>query len=179
MAVDVKPTPNLSHSSSSQPARLRVIRGELSPDVLASRTSNDDLDRSIEGSIAQASVMWLLHRGLEVVQDRGESLEQQIVQFSSAVFDAIGTSYPMLRNAGQERLWLIYFKGLLTANTHPHEEMVSALRNIASMSGFGGLAPLSKGPGETTKPTSGHASDVEALEQIARSLEQSHSALET
>jgi hypothetical protein len=179
VAVEVKPTPNLSHSSSSQPARLRVIRGELSPDVLASRTSNDDLDRSIEGSIAQASVMWLLHRGLEVVQDRGESLEQQIVQFSSAVFDAIGTSYPMLRNAGQERLWLIYFKGLLTANTHPHEEMVSALRNIASRSGFGGLPPLSKGPGETTKPTPGHASDVEALEQIARSLEQSNSTFDT
>jgi hypothetical protein len=71
--------------------------------------------------------MWLLHRGLEVDQDRGESLEQQIVRFSSAVFDAIGTSYPMLRNAGQERLWLIYFKGLLIANTHPHEEMVQAL----------------------------------------------------
>src|SRR5713226_2449419 len=48
--------------------------------------------------------MWLLHGGLEGVQDRGESLEQQIVRFSSAVFDAIGTSYPMLRNAGRERL---------------------------------------------------------------------------
>src|SRR5258707_13900057 len=74
--------------------------------------------------------MWLLHHGLEAAQDRGESLEQQIVQFSSAVFDAIGTSYPMLRNAGQERLWLIYFKALLNANTHPHEEMLPALRNI-------------------------------------------------
>jgi hypothetical protein len=85
----------------------------------------------------------------------------------------------MLRNAGQERLWLIYFKGLLTANTHPHEEMVLALRNIASMSGFGGLPPLSKGPGETTKLAPGHASDVEALEQIARSLERGHSTFET
>ncbi|MEA2866329.1 MAG: hypothetical protein QOE39_1044, partial [Bradyrhizobium sp.] len=117
MAVELKPMPHLSYSSSAQPTRLRVIRGALSPDVLASRTSNDDLNRAIEGGIAQASVMWLLHRGLEVVQDRGEALEQQIIQFSSAVFDAIGTSYPMLRNAGQERLWLIYFKGLLTANT--------------------------------------------------------------
>jgi hypothetical protein len=179
VAVELKPTPNLSYSSGSQPARLRVIRRDLSPDGLASRTSNDDLNRSIEGSVAQASVMWLLHRGLEVVQDRGECLEQQIVQFSSAVFDAIGTSYPMLRNAGQERLWLIYFKGLLTANTHPHEEMVSALRNIASRSGFGGLPPLSKGPGETTKPSPGHTSDVEALEQIARSLEQSNSTFDT
>ena len=116
--------------------------------------------------------MWLLHGGLEGVQDRGESLEQQIVQFSSAVFDAIGTSYPVLRNAGQERLWLIYFKGLLTANTHPHEEMLPAFRNIASRSGFGGLAPLSKRPGETAKPISRRTSvdDVEALKQIARAL---------
>jgi len=147
-----------------------VTRRELSPGVLASRTSDDDLDRSIEGSVAQASVMWLLHHELEVAEDRGESLEQQIVQFSSAVFDAIGTSYPMLRNAGQERLWLIYFKGLLAANTHPHEEMVPALRNVASWSGFGGLPPRSKRPGETAKPTAGRTSDVEALKQIARAL---------
>jgi hypothetical protein len=179
VAVELKPMPNLTYKSSSQPTRLRVISAALSPDVLASRTSNDDLNRSIEGSIAQASVMWLLHRGLEVVQDRGESLEQQIVQFSSAVFDAIGTSYPTLRNAGQERLWLIYFKGLLTANTHSHEEMVPALRNIASRSGFGRLPPLSKGPGETAKPTTGCASDVEALKQIARGLEQDNSSFET
>jgi hypothetical protein len=147
-----------------------VTRRELSPDVLASRTADDDLNRSIEGGVAQVSVMWLLHHGLEAVQ--GESLEQQIVQFSSAVFEAIGTSYPMLRNAGQERLWLIYFKGLLAANTHPHEQMVPALRNVASWSGFGGLPPLSKRSGETAKPISGRTSDddVEALKQIARAL---------
>jgi hypothetical protein len=180
VAVELKPMPNLSYKSSSQPDRLRVIRRELSPDVLASRTSDEDLISSIEGSVAQASVMWLLHHGLEAVQDRDESLEQQIVQFSSAVFDAIGTSYPMLRNAGQERLWLIYFKGLLTANTHPHEEMVPALRNIASRSGFGGLPPLSKRHGKTAKPTSGRASggDVEALKQIARALEPNNGSFE-
>ncbi len=53
------------------------------------------------------------------------------------------TSYPMLRNAGRERLWLINFKGLLIANTHPHEEMVPALRNIASRSGLVLLRPKS------------------------------------
>jgi len=118
--------------------------------------------------------MWLLHGGLEGVQDRGESLEQQIVRFSSAVFDAIGTSYPLLRNAGRERLWLIYFKGLLIANTHSHEEMLPALRNIASRSRFGGLRPLSKGPGETAKPAPGRTSgdDAEVLKHIARSLGQ-------
>jgi hypothetical protein len=164
--------PNLSHKSSSQIARLRAISGEMPPDVV-SNTSDDDLNRSIEGSIAQVSVMWLLHRGLEVVHDQGESLEQKIVQFSSAVFDAIETSHPMLRNTGQEHLWLVYFKGLLTANTHPREQMVPVLRNIASRNGFGGLPPPSKGPGETAKPTHGRApdDDVEILKQIARGLE--------
>jgi hypothetical protein len=174
VAVEVKPMPNLSHKSSSQIGRRRAISGESSPDVLSSRTSEDGLNRSIEGSIAQASVMWLLHRRLEAVQDLDESLDQQIVQFSSTVFDAIGTGYPMLRNAGQERLWLIYFKGLLAAKTHPREVMLRALRNIASSTGFGGLPPLSKGPGATAKPTPGRTSDddVEVLKQIACGLEQ-------
>jgi hypothetical protein len=163
--------PNLSYESGSQANRFQVIRRISQPDALAARFSDDDLKRSIEGSIAQASVMWLLHRGLEVVQDRRESLEQQIVQFSSAVFEALLTSYPVLRYAGNERLWFIYFKGFLNANTHPREEMVSALRNIASENGFGDLRPLFKKPGETEKPTRGRTSDAEALEQIARGLE--------
>jgi hypothetical protein len=50
----------------------------------------------------------------------------------------------MLRNAGQARLWLIYFKGLLIAHAHLHGEMVPALP--ASSSGFGRMRPLSKGP---------------------------------
>jgi len=180
VVIKSKPMPNLSYKSSSQIAQRRLIPGELSSDVPPSRTSEDDLNRSIEGSIAQASVMWLLHRGFEAVQDRSKSLEQQVVQFSSAVFDAIRTSHPMLRNAEQERLWLIYFKGLLTANTHPQEEMVRALRNIASRSGFGGLPPLSKGAGETAKPIPGRASDddAETLKQIARGLEENNSSVE-
>jgi hypothetical protein len=170
VAVELKPMPSLSSKSSSPIARLRVNSGELSPGV-ASRTADNDLNSSIEGSIAQVSVMWLLHRGLDVVQDHGESLEQKIVEFSSAVFDAIETSYPTLRNAGREHLWFIYFKGLLNANTHPHAQMVPALRNIASRSGFGGLPRPSKKPGERAKPTPGHASeDVEILKQIARGL---------
>jgi hypothetical protein len=179
VAVELEPAPNLSYKSNSQVARLQIIRGELSPDVLASRALDDDMNMSIEGSVAQASVMWLLHRGLAVVQDCGESLEQQIVRFSTAVFDAIRTSYPMLRKAEHERLWLIYFKGLLTANTHPPEEMVSALRNIAYRSGFG-QPPLAKGPGETAKPIPGRASDddANALKQIARGLAENNSSFE-
>jgi hypothetical protein len=146
------------------------------PNLPAPRTSNDDLHRSIEGSIAQVSVMWTLHHGF---LKRGEPLEKQIVQFSSAVFDAIGANYPILRNARRERFWFIYFKGLLIANTHPREEMVLALRKVASENGFGDLPPISKGQGETAKPTLGRVSDAEALQQIACSLEQNKSRYET
>jgi hypothetical protein len=146
-----------------------MIRGESSPP----ETSGADLSRSIEGSIAQASVMWLLHRRLVIARNRDQSLEQQIVQFSSAVFDAIKTSDLMLRNVGQARLWLIYFKGLLAAKTHPPEQMLRAFRSIAG-SGLGGFPTLVQESGKNEKPAPGLVSDndAKALEQIARGLGQ-------
>jgi hypothetical protein len=177
--VEFKPVPSLSYKSSSPPSRLRAIGGISTPETIAERTANEDLRISIEGSIAQASVMWLLHGGLEVVQNRRESLEQQIVQFSSTVFEALVISYPALLHAGNERLWLIYFKGVLNANTHSREEMVSALRHIASANDFRDLPPLQKGPVETDRPAVSRTSDVEVLKQIARGLELGNSSLET
>jgi hypothetical protein len=156
-----------------------LIRGIPPREDVSASISNDDLKRSIEGGVAQASVMWLLHRGLEVVQDRRESLEQQIVEFRSTVFEALLAGYPVLRDAGNEHLWFIYFKGLLNANTHPREEMVSALRNIDSKNGFGYLPRLLKKPRETEKTTPSRTSDAEALEQIARGLELRGGSFET
>jgi hypothetical protein len=172
--VEFKPVPHLSSQTGLQPGRLRVVRGPSPPDTFAVRTSNEDMKSSIEGSVAQASVMWLLHRGLEAVQDRHESLEHQIVRFSSAVFEALVTSYPALRHEGNERLWLIYFKGVLNANTHSREETVLALRNIASGNRFGDFPPTPDGPEEAEKPTLGP--DAEALEQIARGLKLDNSS---
>jgi hypothetical protein len=170
--------PILSYKSNAQPGRLGVVSGISPPEAVAPRASDDDLSREIEGSIAQASVMWLLHGGLEIVQDRRVSLEQQIVQFSSAVFEALVTSYPVLRHVGNERLWLIYFKGVLNANTHPREEMVSAFRNIVSKNAFEDLPPPPEGPRETEKHAVGRTSDVEVLEQIARGLALGNSSFE-
>ena len=143
--------------------------------VAASVTLNDE----IEGSIAQVSVMWLLHRRSDLVQGGYDSLERQIVQFSSAVFNSIGARYPMLRNEARERLWFIYFKGLLIANTHPREEMVQAFRRIASKSGFGALLPPSIGTEENPKTNHSRISDAEALQQIARGLKQDNTRFET
>jgi hypothetical protein len=151
----------------------RAIHEELPSDASAGETPNHDLNRSIDASITQASVMWLLHRGLEA-QDRDISLEQQIVEFSSVVFDAIRASNPALRNVKQESLWLIYFKALLTAETHSRDEMVQALRHIALRTrSEGAPSPLAE-PAEPAKPLIGDDSrdDIEVLEQIARGLGQ-------
>jgi hypothetical protein len=176
--VEFKPVPILSYKSSSQPGRLGVVSGMSLSETRAPRASDDDLSKEIEGSIAQASIMWLLHGGLEVVQDRRVSLEQQIVQFSSTVFEALVTSYPKLRHVENERLWLIYFKGVLNANTHRREEMLSAFRNIYSKNTSEDLPPPPEGPREIEKHAVGRTSDVEVLEQIARSLALGNSSFE-
>jgi hypothetical protein len=120
--------------------------------------------------------MWRLHCELGAAHSRGESLAQQIVDFSAVVFDAIQTNYPALRNAGSSRLWFIYFKGLLSAKTHPAEVMIPALRYVDSRWGIGGTPPPSTGPNEMVSSSRRCISDDEALEQIACSLEQSKSS---
>jgi hypothetical protein len=166
MAADSRPMPKLT-SAPPPPA------GTSLPPALALANSNGDLSGSIQNSIAQASTMWRLHCELGAAQSRGESLAQQIVDFSAVVFDAIQTNYPALRNAGSNRLWFIYFKGLLTAKTHPPEVMMSALRYVDSRWGIGGTPSPSRGSNDSS---SRRISDDEALEQIACSLEQSKSS---
>jgi hypothetical protein len=169
MAADFRLMPKLD-SAPPPPAGISL------PPVLAPANSNGDLNGSIENSIAQASTMWRLHCELDAAQSGGESLAQQIVDFSAVVFDAIQTNYPALRNAGSKRLWFIYFKGLLTANTHPPEVMILALRYVDSKWGIGGTPPPPREPNEMVSSSRRRISDDEALEQIAHSLEQGKSS---
>jgi hypothetical protein len=39
-------------------------------------------------------------------------------------------SYPFLRNAPEDLRWLTYFKGLVAADTHPRDQMVTAIDAI-------------------------------------------------
>lgn len=36
-------------------------------------------------------------------------------------------AYPILNNATEELRWLTYFKGLIAADTHPRDQMLSAI----------------------------------------------------
>lgn len=131
---------------------------------------SDELATSIQASVAEIAVMWVLHSWSRAREQRAENLDQQIKNFSAAALAAIAAHYPMLANAEQKHLWMIYFKGLLASNTHPREQMIQAIKTV----GERGCVQVS---GEMTthravKPAHGNLSDLDALEHISQALRQ-------
>jgi hypothetical protein len=141
--------------------------------------SPDELAASIQASITEIAVIWMLHSWSLTRGAQGVPLDEQIVNFSATAFDAVVSRFPMLRDAKQKHLWLIYFKGLLTAKTHPYEQMIGAIKAVATRS-YIGLSPdrpdrpaaASNSPVDMAQPKHDGLSDAEALEQIGRALGQ-------
>lgn len=77
-------------------------------------------------SITEIAVMWILHYWT-VPRRPLRSLTQDIVEFYPVALDAILRADAM-RGARQSDLRLIYFKGLIVAQTHPKPEMIDAIR---------------------------------------------------
>lgn len=134
--------------------------------------------------MSEIAVIWMLHRWSLTQQMQGEPLDQQIRNFSPVAFDVIVSRFPALKNAKQEHLWLIYFKGLLTAGTHPREEMTKAIQTVGAQELIRVSSPVPSAP--TGGPASADLStlaphsdvseaDADALEQISRALGQSES----
>jgi hypothetical protein len=124
----------------------------------------------------------MLHRWSLTQKMLDEPLHQQIRNFSPAAFDVIVSRFPALKNAKQEHLWLIYFKGLLTAGTHPREEMTRAIQAVGAEELIRVSPTIPNAPagesasaGPSTLAPHSDASDVDAdaLEQISRALGQS------
>lgn len=145
--------------------------------------SEDQLAQSIEVGASEIALMWMLHQWALPDGMRGEPLDLQIMNFSSTAFAAIGARFPMLQHAEQEHLWLIYFKGLLAAGTHPQEQMVQAINTVRQLRRTATLVGADRKPnaeidsavGKATGPLRpGDASDSEVLEQIAQALDQAN-----
>ncbi len=96
------------------------------------QTLQTNLASSIQASVSEIAVVWMLHKWSLTQKMQSEPLHQQIRNFSPAAFDVIMSRFPALKNAKQEHLWLIYFKGLLTAGTHPREEMTKAIQTVGA-----------------------------------------------
>ena len=136
---------------------------------------SDELAASIQASVTEVAIMWILHNWSRTNEQRIEPLDQQIKNFSTEALAAITSHCPMLRNAKQEHLWLIYLKGLLAAGTHPREQMITAIKAVGERSWIHAsgkaLADAPVKPADAVaKPAYRNLSDLDALEHISEAL---------
>jgi hypothetical protein len=166
---------------SAKPERAAPEKSRTAVPARPSSTPEDELAAAIQASVSEIAVIWMLHKWSLTRDEPHESLEQQIRNFSSVALETIVSHFPMLGSAKQEHLWLIYFKGLLTAGTHPREDLIKAIKAIEVQNWFRASAD----PSDTTRPVEpnsgngtvvrlprGNLSDAEALEQISSALRQ-------
>ena len=128
--------------------------------------SDDDLTWAVEASAAQVALLWMVHQW--ECDEPNKSLDIQIKNFSSYALSEMCAAYPILQNATEELRWLTYFKGLIAADTHPPDQMLSAIHAVRRRQPDSTAKPSSKsveGPSEID-PTS----DADALAAIDRAL---------
>jgi hypothetical protein len=141
--------------------------------------SDDDLTWAVKASAAQIALRWTVLQWEPHRFDRSiDPLELQIVNFSADALAEMCAAYPILRNAPEELRWLTYFKGLVAADTHPRDQMVTAIEAVRR----GRVNPTAKQstksileledfrPGKTDP-----ISDADALAAIEEALRLAHS----
>ena len=89
--------------------------------------SDDDLTWAVEASAAQIALRWMVLQWEPHVDKSSKSLELMILDFSADALAEMCAAYPTLRNAPEELRWLTYFKGLISADTHPRDQMLAAI----------------------------------------------------
>lgn len=156
----------------------RSTTPEASPSTSPSPPS-DELAVAIQTCISEIAIMWLLHRFSLAAAMQSEPLDRQITDFSVAAFRAI-KRFQILHGVTQRHLWLIYFKGLLTAGVPAREQILQAIRNVGTQGPIQGSKDPSTASTEkarsrietTPNNPQGKLSDSEALEQIEKALAQ-------
>jgi hypothetical protein len=131
--------------------------------------SDDDLTWAVEASAAQIALVWMVHQWES--DEPNKPLDVQIINFSSHALSEMRAAYPILQNATEELRWLTYFKGLIAANTHPRDQMLSAIDAVRRRRPDSTVKPspkLAAGFEEPSKidPTS----DADVLGAIDRAL---------
>lgn len=121
--------------------------------------SADQLDLSV----AEVAVIWILHCATQSQRPR-RSLSNEIIAFYPVARDVIMCA-DALRRARPSELHLIYFKGLIVADTHPRALMIDAIRD-ADHELSGGAHEIS----QASHDDRGMAEDGDALAHIADAL---------
>lgn len=160
------------------PDPVRPYGSSIPADIVpasASTLPDDELTSSIQASVTEIAVMWILHWA-QTRQAPAEPLDQQIANFSPRAFDVITTRFSILKRARREHLWMIYFKGLLAAGTHPHDDMIKAIKTVGTRGRIRKSTPLSVIPVATSakphaeSPSSGSDTEADVLDQIGKAL---------
>jgi hypothetical protein len=114
--------------------------------------SDDDLTWAVEAGAAQIALVWMVHQWES--DEPNKPLDVQIINFSSHALSEMRAAYPILQNATEELRWLTYFKGLIAADTHPRDQMLSAIDAVRR-----------RRP-ETAQPSSKLAAELEEPSEI-------------
>jgi hypothetical protein len=132
--------------------------------------SDDDLTWSVEACSAQIALVWMVHQWEPTAPN--VPLDLQILHFSGHALREMRSAYPILQNATEEIRWLTYFKGLIASDTHPRDQMLSAIEAVRRRRADPG-AKLSRSavePKETAIPEIDPSSLADALAAIDRAL---------
>jgi hypothetical protein len=89
-----------------------------------------DLTWAIEAISAHIALIWTVQHWQLAYEASDIPLDVQIANFSSHALVESSVLFPILRRVPEEFRWLIYFKGVIAANTHPRDEMLSAIEAI-------------------------------------------------
>lgn len=101
-----------------------LSRAEIIRETQPSSRKMDDL---LNLSVTEVAVMWILHqRTLSLMS--AHSLARAIVESYPVALNTISRA-ESLSDAMPSDLRLIYFKGLMVAQTHPRWQMVNAIRH--------------------------------------------------
>ena len=135
--------------------------------------SDNDLTWTVEAGAVRIALTWMVDQWERSIDGSNGPLDLQIIHFSGPALSEMCATYPILNNATEEFRWLIYFKGLLAADTHPRDQMLEAIDSVRAQR-YRSTSPMGRLADEfveTARPTwMGYASDANALALIARAL---------
>lgn len=97
------------------------------------------LSAELDLSVTEIAVMWILHHAV-ARQQPSRPLVQSIIDFYPIALAAIRRT-DVMRGVRQSDLRLIFFKALITAQTHPKLEMINAIRRADSILEHDAVAP--------------------------------------
>jgi hypothetical protein len=92
--------------------------------------SDSDLTWAAEAISAHIALTWTVHQWKIAQPGADTPLDCQILEFSARALDEASRLFPIFESVTAELRWLILFKGLIAAESHPRDMMLNAIDAI-------------------------------------------------